>query len=114
MSAEGSTFSKEAFPRRRTTESQGYVMSIDYYGIYTKFTFAVAQAGNPKGSLRLKGNGINVSVGNRLFPKNLNRSKELVIELGHKIINKYNIEPDWALLHELGKEVSRPYVTMYI
>lgn len=103
----------ESYPKKNIVTKQGYTMTIHFYGIYTRFVYGIAQQGDPKGSISLKGHGVKVSTGNRLIPENLSKGCDSVVRLGNVLVDKYNKEPDWPFLHELGEEVFRPYTSFY-
>lgn len=104
---------KEAFPKTHSYEQDGWEMTVRCTGVYTEFVMGFAQAGDPKGSVTLKGHGMEVSVGTACsfarFPANLSHGRELIEKLGCELINRYNMEPDWGLLRALGRMAFVPF-----
>ena len=102
---------KVAFPKTYFAENNGWKLTVNCKGVYTEFVYGIAQAGDPKGSVTLRGQGMSVSVGTGWWyiPVNLSRREEITIRLGEELRNKYNREPDWKFLHELSKEAFQPY-----
>ena len=112
---------KQAFPRVHSHEQDGWQITIKCEGVYTEFTYGMAQAGEPKGSATLEGQGIKVSVGTdrhtctaclttvKQFPVNLSRGGDLTRRLGEEVRNQYNREPNWPFLMALGKKAFEPF-----
>ncbi|OGM98511.1 MAG: hypothetical protein A2915_00935 [Candidatus Yanofskybacteria bacterium RIFCSPLOWO2_01_FULL_41_34] len=100
---------KVAFPKTHSVERDGWTLTLKCWGIYTKFVYGIAQPGQPKGSVKLGGHGMSVSLGASLDPINLSAGRDLMLQLGYELMNKYNKEVNRQFLYDFCKEAFRPY-----
>lgn len=61
----------QKYERRVTVSKNGYTLKLIFCGVYPEFEFMEAQAGDVKGVATLKAEGVSTSIGNIIFPINL-------------------------------------------
>jgi len=95
----------EKYPQRIKLEEKGYEVIVKVYGYFEHFWFGIAQQGDLKGSVKIKGNGATVRYGNRFFIANLDgcgdyRSFEN-FAYQKRLVNKSHKEQDSQLIEKL-------------
>ena len=110
MSLEQSILGKELPIKEKIGEVGRYKMVVSCYGIYNNFLFGEAQKGDPKGSVKLTGPDVNVKIGNRLFPINLDSFDNIEKDIKNAIRDKYQRDLDYGILHHLACIALRPYI----
>jgi hypothetical protein len=87
-------------------ESNGYTTSLHVDKLADKFKYRCWQNGDPLGYIKIEGNGINIilnkSEGNKV---NLKKGRGSVVDIGYRLMEKYNMQPDYKTLHELFEPV---------
>ena len=97
-------------------EIEGYKASIHIDKISDSFNMCHWQCGDPLGWIKLEGNNINIkldriegSFGASKDKINLSKGRDIVVQLGYKIKEKYNMEPDYSVLHKLFEPVFQQF-----
>lgn len=93
-------------------EMEGYKATIHIDKISDSFNMCHWQSGEPLGWIKIKGNNVDIkldqiedSFGSDKDKVNLSKGRDIVVKLGYKLKEKYNMEPDYDVLHKLFQPV---------
>ncbi|MBI2038790.1 MAG: hypothetical protein HYT22_00700 [Candidatus Niyogibacteria bacterium] len=114
---------QEAFPRSSSAHVDGWTLTAYFSGVFPEFVLCRAQAGDPAGSIVLKGpNKIAIEVTKMTdslgtekpkSPLNLAKWEKLARILHNEVINHANIKLNLYGLFWLTHQVLKPYLLSY-